>query len=181
MTERWNSSRQWLFALLLAPVLLVLAAIIYTRPVSGRESETDWIARGAGTTLIHGGTGPSAFTPVLTTLSFYAQRSGGSVTGSFDCMAVAPEAGSGSKSAQFTVNVMYVVGAVESATVNGDTATLTGHASITGLGVGTNVPFTFVVRRGGPGTTAVLTVSTLPALPFHEVLLNGNFDVFNGD
>jgi hypothetical protein len=96
-------------------------------------------------------------------------------------MAVAPETGSGSKSAQFTVNAMYVVGTVEGATVSGDTATLTGHATITGLGVGTNVPFTFVVRRGGPGTTAVLTVNTLPVLPFHEVLLNGNFEIFDGD
>jgi hypothetical protein len=181
VTGRWNSSRRWLFALLLAAVLLALAAGTYTRPVAGHESETDWIARGGGTTLIHGGTGPSAFTPVLTTLSFFAKRSGGSVTGSFDCMALAPEAGTGSKSAQFTVNVMYVVGTVEDATVNGDTATRTGHASITGLGVGTNVPFTFVVRRGGPGTTAVLTVGTLPALPFHEVLLSGNFEIFNGD
>jgi len=181
VTGRWNSSRRWLFALLLAPVLLALAAFVHTRPVAGHEPETDWIARGGGGTLIHGGTGPSAFTPVLTTLSFFAQHSGGSVSGSFDCMAVAPEAGSGSKSAQFTVNVMYVVGTVEGATVNGDTATLTGHASITGLGAGTNVPFTFVVRRGGPGSTAVLTVSTLPALPFHEILLNGNFEVFNGD
>jgi hypothetical protein len=38
-----------------------------------------------------------------------------------------------------------------------------------------------VVRRGGPGTTAVLTVNTLPVLPFHEVLLNGNFEIFDGD
>jgi hypothetical protein len=77
---------------------------------------------------------------------------------------------------------MYVVGTVEGATVSGDTATLTGHATITVLGVGTNVPFTFVVRRGGgPGATAVLTVNTLPALPFHEVLLNGNFEIFDGD
>jgi hypothetical protein len=180
MTRRRDSSTRWLFGLLLVPVLLALAAVIHTRPVAGHESETDWIARGGGTTLIHGGTGPSAFTPVQTTLSFYAQRSGSSVTGSFDCLAVAPETGGGSQSAQFTVNVMYVVGTVEGATVNGDAATLTGHATITGLGVGTNVPFTFVVRRGGPGTTAELTVNTLPGLPFHEVLLNGNFEIFHG-
>ena len=181
MKGRWDSSRRWLFALLMALVLLAVAAGIYTRPVAGHESETDWIARGGGTTLIHGGTGPSGFTPVLTTLSFHAQHAGGSVTGAFDCMAVVPETGSGSMSAQFTVNAMYVVGTVEGATVSGDTATLTGHATITGLGAGTNVPFTFVVRRGGPGTTAVLTVNTLPALPFHEVLVNGNFEIFGGD
>lgn len=181
MTRRWGSFRRWLFALLPALVLSAVAAAIYTRPVAGHESETDLIARGGGTTLIHGGTGPSAFTPVLTTLSFYAQHSGGSVTGTFDCLAVAPETGSGSQSAQFTVNAMYVVGTVEGAKVQGDTATLTGHATITGLGVGSDVPFTFVVRRGGPGATAVLTVNTLPALPFHEVLLNGNFEIFGVD
>ena len=180
MTGRRDFSRRWVFASLMALVPLAVAAGIYTRPVAGHESETDWIARGGGSTLIHGGTGPSAFTPVLTTLSFHAERSGGSVTGAFDCLAVAPEAENGSKSAQFTVNVMYVVGTVEGATVSGDTATLTGHAAITGLGVGTNVPFTFVVRRGGPGTTAVLTVNTLTS-PFHEVLLAGNFEVFRGD
>ena len=180
MTRPWNSSRRWLFALLAAPLLLALTPGIYAQPVAGHQPGTDWIARGGGTTLVHGGTGPSAFTPVLTTLSFYAQRSGGGVTGEFDCMAVAPEKGSGSQSAQFTVNVMYVVGTIEGATVSGDTATLTGHASITGLGAGTNVPFTFVVRRGGPGTTAVLSVNTL-TFAFHEVLVNGSFEILSDD
>jgi hypothetical protein len=97
VTGRWDSSKRWLFASLMALVLLAVAAGIYARSVAGHESKTDWIARGGGTTLIHGGTGPSAFTPVLTTLSFYAQNSGGSVTGAFDCMAVAPETGADRK------------------------------------------------------------------------------------
>jgi len=72
---------------------------------------------------------------------------------------------------------MYVVGKVTGASVHEDTATLTGIAEITGLGAGTNVPFTFVVHKGGPGSAAVLTVNSLPALPFHEILVQGAFQV----
>ena len=93
----------------------------------------------------------------------------------------APEAGTGSQSAQFTVNAMYVTGQITGASVHGDTATLTGIANITGLGAGSNVSFTFVVEKGGPGATSVLTVGTLPTLPFHEILLNGSFDVAGED
>ncbi len=70
---------------------------------------------------------------------------------------------------------------VTGATVKGDTATLTGTASITGLGAGSHVSFTFVVQKGGPGATAVLTVDTLPTLPFNEVLLQGSFRVRGDD
>ena len=69
---------------------------------------------------------------------------------------------------------MYVTGRVTGASVDGDTATLTGTANVTGLGAGINVPFTFVMQRGGPGATSVLTVS---GLTFHEVLLEGGFQV----
>jgi hypothetical protein len=71
---------------------------------------------------------------------------------------------------------MYVVGKVTGASVHGDTATLTGIADITGLGAGTNVPFTFVVHKGGPGSAAVLTVNSLTS-PFHEILVQGAFQV----
>jgi hypothetical protein len=155
-----------------------LATAFSLRSASGHESGDKIIASGAGTTIIHGGTGASGgFVPVLTTIAFHAERTGGSVTGSFDCLALAPEANTGSESGQFSVNAMYVVGGITGATVNGDSATLTGTASITGLGAGSNVSFTFVVQRGGPGATAVLTVSTLPTLPFHEVLVQGAFQV----
>jgi len=70
-----------------------------------------------------------------------------------------------------------VTGQITGGAVSGDTATVTGTSTITGLGAGTDVPFTFVVRRGGPGATAVLTVNTLPTLPFHEVLVQGSFEV----
>ena len=147
--------------------------LVATRPAASDENDHAILARGAGTTIIHGGTGSPDFVPVLTTLAFYAERSGGNVTGTFECLALAPGASSG----QFTVNAMYVTGQITGATVSGDTATLTGTSSITGLGKGTDVPFTFVVRRGGPGANAVLTVNTLPTMPFHEVLVQGSFEV----
>jgi hypothetical protein len=171
-------ARHWAAGPLLVTALLGVAMLVATRSVAGDENEHGILARGAGTTMIHGGTGSSGgFVPVLTTLVFHAERSAGGVTGTFDCLALAPEATTGKGSGQFTVNAMYVVGRITGATVSGDTATLTGTSSITGLGAGTNVAFTFVVRRGGPGATAVLTVSTLPASPFHEVLVQGSFEV----
>lgn len=69
--------------------------------------------------------------------------------------ALAPEAKTDSKSDQFAANAMYVAGQITGATVNGDTATLTGTGDITGLGAGSNVGFTFVVRNGRPGAAAV--------------------------
>ena len=93
-------------------------------------------------------------------------------------MALAPADPTGNGSGQFTVNAMYVTGQVTSVEVEGDTATLKGTATITGLGAGTNVPFTFVVRKGGPGSTAVLTAS---GLTFHEILLEGSFEVAGDD
>ncbi len=159
---------------------IVIAMLLATRTVLGRNADNDngQIARGAGTTIIHGGTGSPHFVPVITTIAFHAERSGAGVTGELDCLALAPpEPGTGPGSGQFTENAMYVVGKVSSATVHEDTATLTGTATITGLGAGTNVPFTFVVHKGGPGSAAELTVNSLPTLPFHEILVQGAFQV----
>jgi hypothetical protein len=167
----------WAAAPLLVSVLLGASMLVATRPAAGDENDHAILARGAGTTIIHGGTGFPGFVPVLTTLAFCAERSGGNVTGTFECLALAPQAATGVSSGQFNVNAMYVTGQITGATVSGDTATLTGTSSITGLGAGTDVPFTFVVRRGGPGATAVLSVNTLPAQPFHEVLVQGSFEV----
>jgi len=72
------------------------------------------------------------------------------------------------------VNAMYVTGEITSAEIEGDTATLKGTANVTGLGAGHNLPFILVVRRGGPGSTSVLTVS---GLTFDEILLEGSFEV----
>jgi hypothetical protein len=148
------------------------------RLASGGGPDDKVIAMGGGTTIIHGGA--PGFVPVLTTVAFHAERTGGSVTGSFECLALAPEEGTGSKSAQFTVNAMYVTGQITGATVHGDTATLTGTSNITGLGAGSNVPFIFVVQRGGPGATSVLTVNTLSS-PFNEILVQGAFEVHEKD
>jgi len=103
----------------------------------------------------------------------HAEINGSTATGSFNCLARAPETpGSigASQSALFDVNVMNVVGQISGAVMSGDTATLTGAATVTGLGAGTNVPFTVAVQRGGPGATVILKVS---GLTFHEILLDG--------
>src|SRR5216684_4896505 len=167
--------KRYLVALLVLITGIGLAAVFSQRSASGGESRDRIIAEGAGTTIIHGGTGPSGgFVPVLTTIAFHVDRTGGRVAGSFDCLALAPEASTG----QFTVNAMYVAGQITGATVNGDIATLTGTADITGLGAGSNVSFTFVVRNGGPGATAVLTAN---GLTFHELLVEGSFRVRSED
>src|SRR6266446_9198582 len=49
------------------------------------------IARGAGKTIIEGGTGPGGgFVPVITTVAFHAERTNGGVVGAFECLALAP-------------------------------------------------------------------------------------------
>jgi hypothetical protein len=164
-------------------LLLTVAALIgvFCAPLlHGVDSRASTIARGAGTTIIQGGTGSAGgFVPVLTTLAFHAEREGGTVTGGFECLARAPEKNTGSGSAAFTVNAMYVTAQITGATVNGDEVTLTGTGTITGLGAGTNVPFQFVLQRGGPGATAVLTTEGSERLVFHEVLIEGSFQVFH--
>jgi len=167
--------------------LLVLAGFALTvllsaRTVSGRNSNNPAgsIARGAGTTIIHGGTGSPGFIPVITTVAFHAERSSGGATGEFDCLAFAPEATTGPHSGQLTVNAMYVAGKITGASLHEGIATLTGVADITGLGAGTNVPFTFVMHRGGPGAAAILTVNSL-TFSFNEILVQGAFEVQDQD
>jgi hypothetical protein len=180
MPGRLKLAKRYLVVLLVLIVGVGLAALS-PRLASGNEAHDKTIARGGGTTIIHGGTGPTqGFVPVLTTVAFHAEKTGGSVTGSFECLALAPEAGTGPTSAQFTVNAMYVTGQITGATVHGDTATLTGTSVVTGLGAGLNVPFTFVVQGGGPGSTAVLTVNSL-TFSFNEILVQGSFQVQGED
>jgi hypothetical protein len=154
---------------------LGLVATLFAPSALGENSGGATIARGAGTTIIEGGTGSTGgFIPVFTTLAFHAEHDGGAVIGDFECFARVPESGTGTGSAAFTVNAMYVTGRITGAVVNGDAATLTGTATITGLGAGTNVPFSIVVHRGGPGATALLTTG---GLVFHEILLEGSIEV----
>jgi len=162
--------------LLMAMIAMTTAVTsVYAQP--GQAAKV--LARGGGTTIIQGGTGSAGgFVPVITTIAFHAERQGQAVSGDFECLALAPAAPTGNGSGQFTVNAMYVTGQVTSVVAVGETATLQGTATITGLGAGTNVPFTFVVRKGGPGSTAVLTAS---GLTFHEILLEGSFEVAGDD
>jgi hypothetical protein len=177
MGRRLNLYRSMILGTLMV-TSLALAVLFSTRTVSGRNSDNDSkeIARGAGTTIIHGGTGSPSFIPVITTVAFHAERSNGGITGEFDCLAFAPEATNGPHSGQLTVNAMYVVGKITGASVNQDTVTLTGVSDITGLGAGTNVPFTFIAHSGGPGATAILTVNSL-TFSFNEILVQGAFEV----
>ncbi len=125
------------------------------------------VVQGAGTTMVASGTGAPSFAPVITKLAFH-WRDG---QGHFECLALAPSAAAGTPgSGNFDTNVMYVTGDITSAEVNGKTAVLIGSATVTGLGTGTNVPFTATAERGGPGTRFVLNIS---GLTFDETILEG--------
>ena len=162
-------------------VLVANGCYLALHPESDSDSDSRGriITRGSGTTIVEGGTGKPEFIPVLTKVAFYAEKKGGVVIGGFECLALAPAATTGMGSGDFTVNAMYVTGQVKTAKVQGDTATLTGSATITGLGAGSDAPFKFVVRKGGPGATAVLTTEGSPRLVFREILLEGSFQVFS--
>jgi hypothetical protein len=157
---------------------VAFSGAIFARSDSDSGDARKLIAEGGGTTIIQGGTGAAGgFTPVLTTIAFHAESHDETVTGGFECLARKPEAGTGAGSAHFTVNVMYVTGQVTGAVINGRTATLSGTANINGLGAGKDVPFTFEVRKGGPGAKSVLKVDSLPGVVFDEILIEGAFQV----
>lgn len=124
MPEQPKLGKRRVVGLTLLAVGIGLAVLSLPRLVLGNESDDKTIARGGGTTIIHGGTGSPGFVPVITTIAFHATRNGNNVAGSFECLAEAPEASTGSKSAQFTVNAMYVTGEITGASVRGDTAIL---------------------------------------------------------
>jgi hypothetical protein len=122
--------------------------------------------QGAGTSIITGG-GPGT-TPVITKLGINFEDG----SGHFDCLALIPSPPAGTTgSGIFDKNIMYVTGPITGATIEGNTAVLTGTATVTGLGAGTDRPFTVTVDRGGPGTKVVLVVS---GLTFVETLLEGS-------
>src|SRR5262245_38623329 len=159
--------------ILLLVIIAIASTVTSLYAQFGQASKI--LARGGGKTIIEGGTGlAGGFVPVITTIAFHAEREGQTVSGDFECLALVPAVPIGNGSGQFTINAMYVTGQVTSVEIEGRTATLKGIATITGLGAGTNVPFTFVVRKGGPGSTAVLTTS---GLTFNEILLEGSFEV----
>jgi hypothetical protein len=97
----------------------------------------------------------------------------GAGAGHFECLALAPSADAGRPgSGNFDTNVMYVTGPITVAELNGDSAVLKGSSTVTGLGAGSDRPFTATVTRGGPGATLVLEGS---GLTFREILLEGRF------
>lgn len=123
--------------------------------------------RGAGTSLVRGGTGAPSFAPVVTKFGFF-WRGGG---GGFECLAMVSSVQAGKPgSGNFDTNAMYVTGSLTSARVQGQTAVLEGTATVTGLGAGTDRPFTATISRGGPGATLLLKVS---GLTFYEIVLDG--------
>src|SRR5215203_337993 len=133
----------------LVAVLVVVAAgfiavRVWAQAGSGQSTSSRVVAHGGGVTIVEGGTGPNGgFVPVITKIAFHAERTGEQVLGAFECLALAPTAPTGPGSGDFNVNAMYVTGRVRTAVVTGDIGTLTGTATITGLGAGVNVPFTF--------------------------------------
>ena len=125
----------------------------------------DKVLHAGGTTIVTGGT-PS-FVPVTTRFAAH-WRNG---QGRLECLALVPSTPAGSQgSGLFDTNAMYVTGPITSVDFNGAVATIKGTATVTGLGAGSNLPFTAIAERGGPGTRFVLIVS---GLTFDEVVLEG--------
>jgi hypothetical protein len=87
--------RRWLMGLTLLTLGIVLAAVFLPRLVSGNGSDNTTIARGGGTTIIHGGTGSPGFVPVIATIAFHAKRNGNNVTVSIDSPKRVPKFGKG--------------------------------------------------------------------------------------
>jgi hypothetical protein len=73
--------------------VLVTAALTWTmfaQANPGNDAHSG-VIRGAGTSLVRGGTGSPSFTPVMTKCGF-SWRAG---TGAFECLALAPNAAAG--------------------------------------------------------------------------------------
>lgn len=81
-----------------------------------------------------------------------------------------PNSPTGPGSGNFETNAMYVTGTITSAEVKGNTAILTGTATVTGIGAGLKRPYTLTVTAGGPGGTLVLLIS---GMTFNEILIEG--------
>ena len=162
-----------------AALAAIGSSLVIVASSNADSDERGVLVRGGGTTIVEGGA--PGFIPVLTKIAFRARRHGSVVTGSFECLALAPASPAGPQSGEFNVNAMYVTGQVTGLAVRGKTATLTGIATITGLGAGSDVAFEFVVEDGGPGARAVLTTAGAPSLVFNELLVEGDFAVAKSD
>ena len=149
---------------------LLLAALIGPAGTTADDEQNGQSVRGAGTTMVEGGTGSPEFKPIITKVAFHWQAG----AGHFECLALAPSEDAGKPgSGKFDTNIMYVTGPITSADVTERAVVLRGTATVTGAGAGTNRPFTATLTPGGPGATLVLEVS---GLTFRETLLEGRFN-----
>jgi hypothetical protein len=168
------STRAWIVGV--STILLVLGLCWALLAQSPPPGNVRLIARGAGITVLEGGTGPPDFLPVKTQVAFHVEIVDGAVIGNFECLALAPPAAKGPSSGEFTTNIMYVTGTVQSVAVDGDTIRISGGSDCTGIGAGLNVPYSAVIKKGGPGATLMLTAGATPQL-FPEILLDGLFEI----
>jgi len=165
--------RWWIVAV---SAILIGLVVCWVLPAQSGSSGKTVIVRGAGTTILEDGTGSPDFIPVMTEIAFHVEIVDGAVIGNFECMARAPSKATGPASANFDTNVMYVTGTVESVAIDGDTIRIGGGSDCTGIGAGSNVPFSVEIQKGGPGASVVLTAGTTQQV-FRETLLNGSFEI----
>jgi hypothetical protein len=168
LRNRFRIPKWWLGA---GAVLIVFAVVgSMTRALATSETATHGRVKGAGKTIIEGGTGGTPLLPVTTLVAFHADAQGGD----FECLAFAPSHETGADSGEFDANVMYVTGKVTSLQIGKRVAILSGTATVTGLGAAPSTPFTATVHEGGPGTTIKLEVS---GLTFPEILVDGHISL----
>jgi hypothetical protein len=155
-------------------VALFVLLLIDASSLWARDNGSEGISvYGGGTSILTGG-GPGT-TPVITKLGINFENG----SGHFDCLALMPTPAAGMEgSGSFDNNIMYVTGPITAASLQGGTAVLTGTATVTGVGAGTNRPFTVTTDRGGPGAKVVLVVS---GLTFVETILEGSVTFQGGD
>src|SRR5437763_8010718 len=135
--------------------MLAINLLVLTASALAWGEDGEGTVKGGATTTVAGGTGAPSYVPVITKLTFH-WRDG---QGRFECLALAPSALPGSPgSGNFDTNVMYVTGTITAVQINGSVAVLTGSATVTGLGAGSDVPFTATGGRGGPGRTVVIKI-----------------------
>jgi hypothetical protein len=150
---------------------VLLGALIGPSGTTADDEPDGPSVRGAGTTMVQGGTGSPSFKPIITKVAFHWKAG----AGHFECLALAPSEDAGKPgSGNFDTNIMYVTGPITSADVTEDAVVLRGSAVVTGAGAGPDQPFTVTVTPGGPGATLVLEVS---GLTFREILLDGRFNL----
>jgi hypothetical protein len=153
---------------------LLILLLIDSRLLWGGDNGGGGITvHGAGTSILTGG--GLQTTPVITKLGINFENG----SGHFDCLALMPTPPAGTEgSGTFDNNIMYVTGPITTASLQGQSAVLTGTATVTGLGAGTNRPFTVTADRGGPGAKVVLVVS---GQTFVETLLEGSISFPGGE